>query len=142
MSWRITENSIGVDWEALCALMGRTGLGDRQPARTEAVFVGSYACCFAWDQTQLIGCARAISDGITSSAVYDVYVDPSYQGRGVGRALMANLLARLPKRSVMLISTHGNEEFYRKLGFRRLRTAYVLQEDFRPWAEMGYVDEP
>ena len=54
---------------------------------------------------------------------------------------MENLLTRLPKRSVMLVSTHGNEGFYRKLGFRRLRTAYILQEDFGPWAKMGYVDE-
>ncbi|MCB0128592.1 MAG: GNAT family N-acetyltransferase [Caldilineaceae bacterium] len=143
MQWTLTFDITGVDWEELCTLMRRTGLGDRQPVRTQAVFAGSYACCFAWDQTQLIGCARAISDGVTSSAIYDVYVDPPYQGQGVGRALMANLLSRLPRRSVMLVSTHGNEEFYRKLGFRRLRTAYILQEDFGPWAQMGYlVDEP
>ena len=122
-------------------LMQRTGMGNRLPEMVQAVFAGSYAYCFAWEQQVLIGCARAISDGVASSAVYDVFVDPPYQGQGVGRALMANLLARLPKRSVMLVSTHGNEDFYRKLGFRRLRTAYVLQANFGPWAEMGYIDE-
>ena len=142
MNWRLTESTDGVHWEELCALMRRTGLGERQPERTESVFSGSYACCFAWDQTRLIGCARAISDGVTSSAIYDVFVDPPYQVQGVGLALMTNLLARLPKRSVLLVSTHGKEGFYQKMGFRRLRTAYVLQEDFGPWAEMGYVDEP
>lgn len=69
-----------------------------------------------------------------------MFVDPLYQRQGVGRALMENLLARLPKRSVMLISIHGKEGSYQKLGFRRLRTAYSLQEDFGPWAAMGYLD--
>lgn len=73
--------------------------------------------------------ARAISDGVACSAIYDVAVDPALQGQGVGRALTA-LLARLPKRSVMLVSTMGNEDFYRKLGFRKMRTAYILMEDF------------
>jgi predicted N-acetyltransferase YhbS len=89
----------------------------------------------------LIGSARALSDGIFSSAIYDVLVEPEYQGQGVGKALMNNLLSRLPKRSVMLISTHGHEGFYQKLGFKRLRTAYILQEDFGPWRRLGYLDE-
>jgi hypothetical protein len=41
----------------------------------------------------------------------------------------------------MLISTHGHEGFYQKLGFKRLRTAYILQEDFGPWRRLGYLDE-
>lgn len=142
MSWRITENIAGVDWLELSSIMQRTGMGEREAADIEAVFTGSYACCFAWQQQQLIGGARAISDGHRSSTIYDVFVDQPFQRQGVGRALMANLLARLPKRSVMLVSTHGNEDFYQKLGFRRLRTAYMLQEDFGPWDEMGYLDEP
>lgn len=138
---RLTEETTGVDWAAFCALFQRAGLGERKPAVAEAVFAGSYACCFAWDGERLIGAARAISDGVNSSVVYDVVVEPAYQGQGVGKALMHNLLGRLPKRSVMLVSVHGKEGFYRKLGFRKLRTAYMLQDDFSAWSNMGYFDE-
>ena len=141
MRWRITETTDTIDWHELSVVMQRTEMGERDAADVEAVFTGSYACCFAWQQHQLIGGARAISDGYRSSAIYDVFVDRPFQRQGIGRALMENLLGRLPKRSVMLISIHGKEGFYQKLGFRRLRTAYMLQEDFGPWAEMGYLDE-
>lgn len=137
----LTEDTTGVDWSAFCALFQRAGLGERKPAVAQAVFAGSYACCFAWDGATLIGAARAISDGVNSSVIYDVVVEPMYQGQGIGKEMMANLLSRLPKRSVMLVSTHGNEGFYQKLGFKRLRTAYILQEDFGPWRSMGYLDE-
>ena len=137
----LTEDSTGVDWSAFCALFQRAGLGERKPAVAQAVFAGSYACCFAWDGATLIGAARAISDGVNSSVVYDVVVEPTYQGQGVGKALMRNLLGRLPKRSVMLVSVHGKEGFYRKLGFKKLRTAYMLQDNFDAWSSMGYFDE-
>ena len=137
----LTTDPAGVDWPAFCTLFERVGFGTRQPAVAQSIFTGSYACCFAWAGNQLIGAARAISDGVVSSAIYDVVVDPAYQGQGVGRALLHNLLGRLPKRSVMLVSTHGSEGFYQRLGFKKLRTAYILQEDFGPWHSMGYFEE-
>lgn len=137
----LTEDTTNVDWSAFCALFQRAGLGERKPAMAQAAFAGSYACCFAWDGATLIGAARAISDGVNSSVVYDVVVEPTYQGQGVGKALMHNLLGRLPKRSVMLVSVHGKEGFYRKLGFKKLRTAYMLQDNFDAWSSMGYFDK-
>jgi aralkylamine N-acetyltransferase len=137
----LTEDTTGVDWVEFCDLFCRVGFGEREPELARRLFAASYACCFAWDQTTLIGAARALSDGIFSSAIYDVVVEPAYQGQGVGKTIMTNLLGRLPKRSVMLVSTHGSEGFYQKLGFKRLRTAYMLQEDFGPWSRLGYFDE-
>lgn len=138
---RLTEDTSGVNWSVFCALFQRAGFGERTPERAHALFAGSYVCCFAWEQETLIGAARAISDGVACSAVYDVVVDPTYQGQGIGKQLMTNLLNRLPKRSVMLVSTHGNEGFYQKLGFKKLRTAYLLQDDFTAWSSMGYFEE-
>lgn len=137
----LTTDPAGVDWPAFCTLFEQVGFGTRQPAVAQAIFAGSYVCCFAWAGDKLIGAARAISDGVVSSTIYDVAVDPAYQGQGVGKALIHDLLARLPKRSVMLVSTHGSEGFYRKLGFKKLRTAYLLQEDFGPWSSLGYFQE-
>lgn len=141
---RFVEITVGiesVDWQALRELLHRGFQQERSLETVQKVFLGSYLCCFAWHDGTLIGAARAISDGFVSSAIYDVVVDPDYQKQGIGRKLMETLLSRLPKRSVMLVSTHGNEEFYRKLGFRKLRTAYMLQDNFQAWEAGGYFDD-
>ncbi|MFN8446371.1 MAG: GNAT family N-acetyltransferase [Caldilineaceae bacterium] len=137
----ITFGIEGMDWQALADLLRRGFQHDRSLKLLIAAFSQSYACCFAWYNGELVGAARAISDGVISSAIYDVVVDPDYQRQGIGRKLMEALLSRLPKRSVMLVSTHGNEEFYRKLGFRKLRTAYMLQDNFQAWEAGGYFDD-
>ncbi len=141
MDLRITHEPTEINWHDICDLLRRGELGERDPHIAQLVFCGSYASVFAWDGVRLIGAARAISDGIASSAIYDVVVDPDYQGQGIGSLLMQTLLARLPKRSIMLVSVKGKEPFYRKLGFRRLSTAYMLKDDFKSWETSGYFDD-
>eukprot|EP00238_Polyblepharides_amylifera_P003367 CAMPEP_0196596048 /NCGR_PEP_ID=MMETSP1081-20130531/83836_1 /TAXON_ID=36882 /ORGANISM="Pyramimonas amylifera, Strain CCMP720" /LENGTH=76 /DNA_ID=CAMNT_0041920873 /DNA_START=502 /DNA_END=729 /DNA_ORIENTATION=+ len=41
---------------------------------------------------QVVGCARAMSDGAFVAVICDVAVHPDFQGRGVGRQLIRNLL--------------------------------------------------
>lgn len=140
MTITITDTIDDLDWVALNALLTRCFGYERDQEVVKQTFIGSHACCFAWQEGTLVGATRAISDGVACSAIYDVVVDPALQGQGIGRALMHAILARLPKRSVMLVSTMGNEDFYRKLGFRKVRTAYILMEDFRGWEAGGYLE--
>ena len=58
-----------------------------------------------------------------NAAVYDVVVHADYQGNGIARKLMDDLLQQLKEHScIHLISTTGNESFYKKLGFKNLKT--------------------
>lgn len=67
----------------------------------------------------IIGFARALSDGGFNAAIYDVVVCPEYQKRGIAKLLLENLLAQFEDLScIHLISTTGNEAFYKKLGLR------------------------
>lgn len=141
MNLRLTSECRGVDWKALASILALGSLGTRDPAHLKRVFAGSHLACFAYDTGQLIGTGRAISDGVGSSAIYDVAVLPAFQGRGVGRAIMHYLLEHLPKRSVMLVSVPLKEGFYRKFGFRRLKTAMLRHENLEFWMSGGYIDE-
>ena len=45
-----------------------------------------------WDRQKLIGCARANSDGIYRATIWDVVINPDYQGFGLGRKLVETVI--------------------------------------------------
>nr|XP_010922795.1 serotonin N-acetyltransferase 1, chloroplastic isoform X2 [Elaeis guineensis] len=52
------------------------------------------------DRKQLIGMARATSDHAFNATIWDVLVDPSYQGQGLGKALVEQLIRALLRRDI------------------------------------------
>ncbi len=66
---------------------------------------------------------RAISDRVSWAVIFDVVVEPEYQGKGRGRAIVESLVQQAGATHVLLHCVPGKEEFYGAMGFRRLRTA-------------------
>ena len=117
MEIHFDETGKALSLPALEALFAAAGLGGRDDGRILRAFRNSHAVCLAWRGEQLVGAARAISDGEYHAFVYDVAVRPDLQGRGVGAELMRRLLARLPVWRVMLRADAEVRGFYRRLGF-------------------------
>lgn len=89
----------------------------------QQVFEASNVVALASVDERIIGFGRAITDGVFNAAIYDVVVHPEYQNQGVGKKIMEHLMDKLADGScVHLISTSGNEAFYRKMGFKRIKT--------------------
>jgi ribosomal protein S18 acetylase RimI-like enzyme len=81
-----------------------------------------------WDGAKLIGFARATSDGIYRAMIWDVVIDESYRGLGLGRRLV-NTLIQHPKLAVVervYLTTSHQQHFYEKLGFVRNDTATMI----------------
>ena len=51
----------------------------------------------AWHGQDLVGFARAVTDGILRAYVEDVIVSPDWRGMGVGQALLAGLMEQLKR---------------------------------------------
>ena len=90
----------------------------------ETALAGTFASFVAYDGDKPIGMARLIGDGGMSYYVKDFAILPAYQGKGVGRFLMEHLQQYIYDRlepgwavSLELISSKGNESFYKKFGF-------------------------
>ncbi len=81
------------------------------------------------DGEQLIGFARATSDGIYRATIWDVVIHPDYRGTGLGRKLVETVLSHPRVRRVervYLMTTH-QQEFYQKIGFQsNVSTTMVL----------------
>ncbi|KGR78764.1 GNAT family N-acetyltransferase [Ureibacillus sinduriensis] len=87
------------------------------------VFEASNVIALVTVDGKIIGIGRGITDGVFNAAIYDVVVHRDFQRQGIAKKIMDFLLNKLSNVScVHLISTTGNEGFYRKLGFKKLKT--------------------
>ena len=83
----------------------------------------AFLCCFRKDDKP-IALGRVICDGGYVVYIADVIVHPEYQGNGLGRAVMEQIMAQIRswlkpgyKVMVSLMSAKGKEPFYNKFGF-------------------------
>lgn len=118
-----------IDWPELLNLYEKAGLlkrfvKDKNFEKLKIAFERSYKVITAWDGEILVGAGRMISDGICYGTVFDLGVLPEYQRSGIGKGIMNELLLNEEHMPIHLTSTFGNEDFYKKLGFRKHKTAY------------------
>ncbi|MGO9488919.1 MAG: GNAT family N-acetyltransferase [Solirubrobacteraceae bacterium] len=79
-----------------------------------------------------IGFARAVSDGVTVAYLADVYVLAPYRGRGLGVALVGEMIEGDGAPAVhWLLHTADAEGLYARFGFRRGPIRYPLMERTR-----------
>lgn len=74
-----------------------------------------------YEDEQLIGFGRIVSDGVYQAMICDVIVLPDYQGKGIGTKIMEIILKKCRNhkiRMVVLMSAKGKAEFYRRFGFK------------------------
>ncbi|USD14787.1 GNAT family N-acetyltransferase [Priestia megaterium] len=112
-----------VEWSRMKEIYHSVGWTNHNEEKIKKVFQSSNVVAIAYDEDNIAGFGRALSDGVFNAAIYDVVVDEHYQNKGIGEQIIENLLAQLKDIScVHLVSTSGNEEFYRKAGFRKMKT--------------------
>ena len=72
-----------------------------------------------WVKEQLIGFARATSDGIYRATIWDVVIHPDYRSYGLGQKLVETVLSHplmCRVERVYLMTSH-QQSFYEKIGF-------------------------
>ena len=94
------------------------------------VFDASTHKVFVMDDEKIIGFARALSDGVFNAAIYDVVVHKDFQNKGFARIALEELLQQLEHIScIQLIATTGNDTFYKKFGFNKLKTGMAIYQN-------------
>ena len=77
---------------------------------------------------ELIGFARAISDGITLAYLADVYVLGPYRGRGLGLELVREIVENSFGEVRWMLNTADAQGLYERLGFSEGKPPYPLME--------------
>lgn len=80
-------------------------------------FINSTLVLSAWENDNLAGCVRVLSDKIFRSVIYDLAVAPEYQNQGIGKELVKRCIEHFPN-SEWLVGTESAISFYEKIGFK------------------------
>ena len=120
------ENSDNIPWEVVPALLKKVEMSHADPDIHRRAFEASREVVFVFDNERLVGIGRCLSDGVRQAALYDIAVEPEYQGRGIGREIVDRLTRKLPDCNFILYASPGKEDFYRCLGFKKMKTGMAL----------------
>jgi GNAT superfamily N-acetyltransferase len=118
-----------VDVVALCAFLEaeaywarwRTPDDIRRQVETAWRVVGAYT-----EQGDMVGFARAVSDGLDVSYLADVYVLSEHRGQGLGHALVLEMIENGPGAGLRwMLHTRDAHDLYRKFGFAEPDARYM-----------------
>jgi aralkylamine N-acetyltransferase len=107
--------------EELCNAVGWA----RRPIRkVKKAIQHSYLVVTMWEQRgnrrRLVGFSRATSDHAFNATIWDVVVHPEFQGRGLGKELMRQLIKKLRSEDISNVTLFADPhvvDFYKGLGF-------------------------
>ena len=132
----------GVNWDELSALYRAAPLGDKKPDHLRKVFSNSLFVAFVYDGDRLVGAGRALADGGDCSYICDIAFLPDYQGAGLGKQMVSDLVERSRgHKKIILYAVPGKEPFYKKFGFLRMKTAMAIFDNQQQQLERGYLSE-
>jgi len=100
-----------------------TGRKFTDVSNIEKSFINSSHVVYAYDNNKLIGFARAISDS-TWAIIYNVALDPKYQGKGIGKKIINDLVKNLGDRHIFTFTHPRTISLYEHLSFVRSKMAF------------------
>jgi len=107
----------GIDWAALKAALAADRFDNgRSALQMERSFRASFCCVYALDGTEVVGTARALSDGVCNAYIVDMWTHSMRRRRGIGRRMLDLLCESLAGQHVYLF-TDDQEAFYAACGF-------------------------
>lgn len=108
---------------SLYASVGWTAYTD-SPDVLQQGYAHSLLTLAAYEKDQLVGIIRVVGDGYTIVFVQDLVVLPAYQRKGIGTALLQEVLKRFDHVRQIELATDNTPKtitFYKSLGFSELR---------------------
>lgn len=118
----VRRTAEGIDVAALNEVFVRVGFPRRQEERLRRALEHSRVVWLSAgeEEGRPVAFARAAGDGVFNAVVWDVVVEPSSQGLGLGRAVMERLVDELRRDGVANIVLYAETRvvgFYRLLDF-------------------------
>ena len=130
------------DFEDLNRLFVSVGFSARAHEKLEKAVDNSYASLWVTTtrssrfakEGQVVGFARATSDGVFHATIWDVAVSPAWQRHGIGQGLIERLVDRMLDEDICNVGLYSESKvvkLYEKLGFAEKCPERAIAMQFR-----------
>ena len=120
----VFSDSKSFDLIELEQLLQAVGWGRRPLRRVKRALDNSLLKVGLWQHDpkfpRLIGFARCTGDGVIDATIWDVAINPVYQGNGLGKQLMSYLMTNLKRLGVKRVTLFADSDvisFYKRQGW-------------------------
>lgn len=109
-----------VNYECLVKLFNQAAWSDKSsdPDRLKLMVENSQIVVTAWDEDNMIGFARCVTDYVFNGQINNVIIDQGYRGRGIGKELISIIINTSKKVTYILRGDPDNIGFYKQIGFK------------------------
>ena len=126
--------NIPITTEQFIAVLKESSLAERRPVDDLECIKGmvenSNLIITAWDDNNLIGVARSVTDLHYACYLSDLAVNKKYQKSGIGKKLQEITQEQLgPKCKLILIAAPSANSYYEHVGFTNNKRCWVLERE-------------
>lgn len=113
------------DYEAIRQFLSEMGWQHRvaDPEKFKTLMDHTSRTVVAYEDTRIVGFARALCDEVSNGYVSMVAVVPDKRKQGLGRELVRRLTGDDPGITWVLRAGHDSDEFWERMGFERSSVA-------------------
>ena len=108
------------DYELVRQFLAEVGWQHRvsNPEQFRRMMENTDRTVVAWDDSRIVGFARALCDGVSNGYISMVAVAPDRRGQGIGRNLVESLIDDDLNITWVLRAGRGSGGFWEKVGFK------------------------
>ncbi|NQW77144.1 MAG: GNAT family N-acetyltransferase [Cytophagales bacterium] len=116
----------------LIDILHKSTLGLRRPLADleamESMLAHANYYIGAYENGQLVGLARAMTDFVYTTYLADLAVDEKYQHQGIGKELIKMLKINIPRAKLILLAAPAAETYYPKIGMQNHPHCYYIDD--------------
>ena len=81
-----------------------------------------------WDNNEIVGFGRALSDQVFRGVLWDIVIDENHQGKGYGKLVVETLLnsKKIRNTKKIYLMTTNKKLFYSQIDFKEITTQNLL----------------
>ena len=130
----ITTDKALFDFEVIYGYISQSYWAKDIPKKVMRAAIENSLCFGVFEDDKQVGFARVITDSATFAYLDDVFILPDYQGRGLSKELMTEIIEHRQLQGLrrMMLATVDAHGLYTKFGFSPVANSSILMENWQP----------